>query len=45
MKRIKEDMVAGPYNPDRRLSFGDEIEAELSAIPARKIKRVKRKKG
>ena len=29
MKRIKEDMVAGPYNPDRRLSFGDEIEAEL----------------
>ena len=29
MKRIKEDMVAGPYNPDRRLSFGDEIKAEL----------------
>jgi hypothetical protein len=29
MKRIKEDMVAGVYNPDRTLSFGDELEAEL----------------
>jgi hypothetical protein len=28
-KRVKEDMVAGPYNPNRILSFGDQIEAEL----------------
>ena len=28
-KRVKESMVAGPYNPDKRLSFGDMIEAEL----------------
>jgi len=28
-RKVKEDMVAGPYNPDRRLSFGDQLEAEL----------------
>ena len=29
-RKIKEDMmVSYPWNPDRRLSFGDEIEAEL----------------
>ena len=32
MKRIrKEDMVAGPYNPDRTPSFGDNIVADLGA--------------
>ena len=28
--KLKEDMVAGPYNPNRELSFGDMIAAELS---------------
>ena len=28
--RLKEDMVAGPYNPNRELSFGDMIVAELN---------------
>lgn len=25
-------MVAGPYNPDRRLSLGDELEKELGKL-------------
>lgn len=29
MKRIKEDMVAGTYNPGKELSFGDLIVQEL----------------
>ena len=29
MKRIKEDMVAGTYNPGKELSFGDLIMQEL----------------
>jgi len=31
-KLRKEDMVAGPYNPDRSLSFGDMIVAELELM-------------
>jgi len=30
-KKVKEDMVAGFYNPDRSLSFVDMIVAELEA--------------
>ena len=31
MKKVrKEDMVAGPYNPNRELSFTDKIVAELN---------------
>ena len=31
MKRVrKEDMIAGPWNPDRRVSFVDLIVAELN---------------
>lgn len=29
-KTVKEDMVAGSYNPNRELSFGDMIVAELN---------------
>jgi len=31
MKRVrKEDMIAGPYNPNRELSFADKIVSELN---------------
>lgn len=31
MKRVrKEDMIAGPYNPNRELSFTDKIVLELN---------------
>lgn len=29
---LREDMVAGPYNPDERVSLGDELEQELGKL-------------
>ena len=30
--RLREDMVAGPYNPDHTPSLGDELEQELGKL-------------